>query len=64
MDLPVRAVSDRCTPRKPYCRAVYRENGSAGGRVVFVKIVAYDATMMQWDVKFFTVMDGGSVRLQ
>ena len=64
MDLPVCAVPDRRPSREPHCRAVYRENGSAGGRVVFVKIVAYDATMMQWYVKFFTVMDGGSVRLQ
>ena len=34
MDLPVCAVSDRCTPREPHCCAVHRENGGAGGRIV------------------------------
>lgn len=58
------AVPDGRASREPHRCAVHRQDGGAGGRVVFVKIVAYDATMMQWYVKFFTVMDGGSVRLQ
>ena len=48
----------------------YKPSQKAIGDIIGVKQnsiagrVARDATMMQWYVKFFTVMDGGSVRLQ